>query len=305
MRRAAGTLVKLALAAVVGVFIWRSLASNWSEFGAIEFDFRLQLWWIVLAALVTWLTYAIQIASWRTVLSGWGQHIAYRDAARAWCVANLGRYVPGKLWSVAGLVALAQRSGVAPWAAGASAVVIQALGVATGVIVAAATLRPGTLAVGLAIALAVAVATLALLAWERAVRWAGSTVGLIAGLRALPVTTVLASGALTLTSWVTYGAAFWCLARGLGLTGLPVAVAVGVFALGYLVGLMAVFVPGGVGVRELAFVGQLTPLLGSGPAIGVSVASRLLLTITEVTAALFALGASRKPEENPVEHTER
>jgi uncharacterized membrane protein YbhN (UPF0104 family) len=51
---------------------------------------------------------------------------------------------------------------------------------------------------------------------------------------------------------------------------------------------MAVFAPGGIGVRELAYIGQLAPLVGSGPAIGLSVASRLLLTLTEVTAALAA-----------------
>ena len=52
---------------------------------------------------MVFLTYAMQIESWRRILAGWGQHLAFGPAARTWSVANLGRYVPGKVWSVAGL----------------------------------------------------------------------------------------------------------------------------------------------------------------------------------------------------------
>ncbi len=301
MRRTGLLVLKLALVALVAVFIWRSLARSWDEFRTIEFAFRLKPGWIVLSALSTWLTYAVQIASWRTILAGWGQRIGYAEAARAWCVANLGRYVPGKLWSVAGLIVLARGAGVAPWAAGGSAVAIQALGVGTCVIVIMVALGPGTYALGLALAALAAVATLGILTWERAVRRIDRLVGPRAELRALPVGTVLAAGSLTLVSWGVYGLAFWCLARGLGIENLSLATAAGVFALGYLVGLMAVFIPGGLGVRELAFVGQLAPLVGSGPAIGLSVASRLVLTVAEVAAALAAAAIVGQPKEDVVE----
>ena len=112
MRRAGRIALQVALVAIVAVFIWRSLSENWDEFSAIEFEFHFRPEWILLSAFVVWSTYAIQIASWRTILAGWQQRIGYRDAARAWCLANLGRYVPGKLWSIAGLVVLAQRAGV-------------------------------------------------------------------------------------------------------------------------------------------------------------------------------------------------
>src|SRR3989454_11301057 len=75
----------------------------------------------------------MQIESWRRILAGWGQRIAFGPAARTWSVANLGRYVPGKVWSVAGLVVLAQRAGVAPGPAAASAFVIQAVSLGSGV----------------------------------------------------------------------------------------------------------------------------------------------------------------------------
>ncbi len=307
MRRAGAglALLKVALVGVVGVFIWRSLASNWSEFSAIEFEFRWRPLWIALSALVTWLTYAIQIASWRIIVAGWQQRIAYREAAKVWCVANLGRYVPGKLWSVAGMVLLAQREGVAAWVAGGSAVAIQALGLGTCVILITVTLPPGAFGLGLTLAALAAIATLGLLTWERAARRLALLLGGSAQFEALPVRSVIAAGSLTLLSWATYGVAFWCLARGMGIAGLGVSTAAGVFALGYLVGLLAVIVPGGLGVRELALVGQLTPLVGSGPAIGLSLVSRLVLTLAEVSAALVALALTRRSPENVLERSQR
>src|SRR5256885_17027127 len=79
----------------------------------------------------------MQIESGRRIRAGWGQRLAFGRAARTWSVANLGRYVPGKVWSVAGLVVLAQRAGVAPGPAAASAFVIQAVSLGRGVAVVA------------------------------------------------------------------------------------------------------------------------------------------------------------------------
>ena len=60
-------------------------------------------------------------------------------------------------------------------------------------------------------------------------------------------------------------------------------------ALGYVMGLVAVIAPGGLGVRDLALVGLLTPFLGSGGALAVSLASRVQLTLTEAGAAAAGL----------------
>ena len=115
----------------------------------------------------------------------------------------------------------------------------------------------------------------------------------------LPLAAVAESAALTLVSWGSYGLAFWLLARGLGLSGsLPLTTAAGVFALGYILGLLALFAPGGVGVRELVFIGLLTPTLGSGGAVALSVGSRVLLTLCEAAAPLGALLVTGRTKED-------
>jgi hypothetical protein len=296
---------QIAVAVVVAVLVWRAVARNWTEFRSLHVTLALRAGPLALSVLAVMLTYALQIESWRRILAGWAQHLSYGRAARIWLLVNLGRYVPGKVWSVAGLIVLAQRAGVEPWAAGASAFAIQAVGLGTAVAVVAAATPGAESPLRLAAAAVVAVATIGFLAWERGARWLaglaarGGGAGRASEFKPLPLAAVAESAGLTLASWGSYGLAFWLLARGLGLPGsLSLATAAGVFALGYILGLLALFAPGGVGVRELVFIGLLTPALGSGGAVALSVGSRVLLTLCEAAAPLGALLVTRRTKED-------
>ena len=279
--------LQVVIAAVVARMVWAAIVRNWSEFRSLHVSLDIRPGWIALSVLAVFATYAIQIASWRRVLAGWDQRLAYGRAARIWLLVNLGRYVPGKVWSVAGLVVLAQRAGVDAWAAGASAVAMQAIGLGTAVAVVAAATPAAESPLRLGLAALAALGTIGFLTWTRGARWLATVVGLAEQFRPLPPVYVAESAGLSLISWVTYGVAFWLLALGLGLPAtLPITTATGVFALGYILGLLALFAPGGVGVRELVFIGLLTPALGSGGAVALTVGSRVLLTLCEVVAPL-------------------
>ena len=292
-------LVTLAVVAFVG----RSIARNWSEFRSLHVTLAVAPGWIAGSIGMVFLTYAMQVESWRRILAGWGQRLAFGPAARTWSVANLGRYVPGKVWSVAGLVVLAQRAGVAPGPAAASAFVIQAVSLGSGVAVVAGVTPHSASPLRLALAGLAAVATILVLVWRPTALWLGRVVTSMAPLEPLAPSAVLAAIILTVLSWGTYGAALWMLARGLLHDApvplpLPLTTAIGAFTLGYILGLLALFAPGGVGVRELVLVGLLAPFLGSGGAVAVSVASRVLLTLTEVAAALLTLPLQHRPPES-------
>jgi uncharacterized membrane protein YbhN (UPF0104 family) len=289
--------IQLAVAAVVIVMVARSIAGNWDRFRTLRVSLDLKAGWLVLSILGLAVVSALQIESWRRILAGWAQSLPFARAARIWFLANLGRYVPGKVWSVAGMVVMAREEGVQPWAAAASAVAVQALGLGTAAALVAATIPGATSGLRLAAAAVVAVATIGGLVWQGAITRLARLAGAANEWRALPVPTVLVSAILTALSWVAYGGVFWLLALGLGLPGrLPVETAIGVFALGYVLGLLALFVPGGVGVREVVYVGLLTPFLGSGGAIALSLASRLQLTLVEAAAGLGALFVGKQKE---------
>jgi uncharacterized membrane protein YbhN (UPF0104 family) len=88
-------------------------------------------------------------------------------------------------------------------------------------------------------------------------------------------------------AWVAYGAALLFLARGVlpGIS-LSLAQATGVFTCSYIVGFLALFAPGGLGPRESVFYLLLAGEIGLKQAAGLAVASRLLLTGTEILPAL-------------------
>ena len=302
MRRLLLVVGQVLLGAVLIGVVGRSVAENWKEFSSLGLSIDPKPGWIGLAVVTVWLTYGLLIHAWRQVLLGWGQSLGYASAVHIWCLSNLGRYLPGKLWAIAALVMLARRKGIEGWTAAASALAMQALAIGTGVVVVAVGLPKAASPVQLVAAATVSIVAVVVLVWEPL---AARTVRLIkpaTKFRSLSIGTALAAAIATLLSWVLYGAAFWFLARGLfGPTDLTFSMAVGVFGAGYIVGLLALFAPGGIGVRELVLVALLSPAIGSGAALALSIASRLLLTGTEVTAALAALWLSKTGENAIVE----
>jgi hypothetical protein len=93
--------------------------------------------------------------------------------------------------------------------------------------------------------------------------------------------------AANVVAWIGYGTAFWLVVRGL-LPGaaLTLPAAIGAFVASYLAGFLAFGVPAGVGVRELVAVVMLQQALGPAGAVGVAAASRLILTVAEIGAAV-------------------
>jgi glycosyltransferase 2 family protein len=287
--------------AIVG-FAARSLLANWHQLRAQPLDWRPEAGWLLLSAGVVWLMYALLILAWRTMLAGWGQSLDGWTAARIWTVSSLGKYLPGKVWAVAGMALMAQRAGVAPWAATGSAVVLQMLAIGTGAAVAGLTGRralelahPGAGTVLLLLVLG-AFAGVGLLLWPPVLRRVLRFAAPEAEARGLPAAAGIAFGVLAnATAWLGYGAALWLLARGLlpG-AGLRLAPAVAVFTASYLAGFLALFAPGGLGVREGLFILMLQGPLGIGAATALALASRLLLTITEFGAAVPFVAFSRR-----------
>ena len=92
--------LQAAVALVVVVLVARTVQRNWAEFRAVDVSIHPDPGWLALAALMVFVAYAFYIEAWRRLLAGWGQRIRYVAAARVWTVANLGRYLPGKIWSV-------------------------------------------------------------------------------------------------------------------------------------------------------------------------------------------------------------
>jgi hypothetical protein len=279
-------------AAIVG-FAVRSLVRNWDELRAQPLEWSIEPGWLLLSAMLVWLMYGLLIAAWRMMLTAWGRGLDFWSAARIWTVSSLGKYVPGKVWAVAGMAVMAQQAGVGAGPATGSAIILQVLAIGTGAAVAALTgwssLRtayPGA-QTGLAALLAISVVAAGVLLWPSSVRRVLRVAAPDAAAAAPPAGAVLFGIAANTIAWLGYGLALWLLARGLlpG-AGLSLLRAIAVFTASYLAGFLALFAPGGIGVREGVFILMLQGPIGIGAATALAIASRLLLTVTELGAAV-------------------
>lgn len=284
------------------LFAARSLVRNWGQLRSQPLDWSVRPGWLLLSAAVVWLMYAILIVAWRIMLAAWGQRLGGWEAARIWTVSSLGKYLPGKVWAIAGMAVMSQRAGVAPWAATGSAVVLQVLAIGTGAaeagLTGASTLEaahPGARAV-LGLIVAGAVAGIGLLLWPPLLQRLLRVVAPGSAAAGAPAAGGIVFGiGANLIAWVGYGTALWLLAHGLlpgaRLEWLP---AIAVFAASYLAGFLALFAPGGIGVREGLFILMLQQPIGIAAATALALASRLLLTITELGAAVPFLAFPRR-----------
>jgi hypothetical protein len=273
-------------------FVVRQFASNWDEIRSTRIEWSIRTLPLVASALVTWLMYAVLILSWRRFLLEWSQSIPVATAARIWAVSSLGKYIPGKVWAIAGMAVMAQRAGVAPWVATASALLMQALAVGTGVVVVAIAGTAGlelrypwieAALWGLAAASAIGVLLLVVPAfWSPLMRRLSPT-----PVRAARATAVTLGIGANLLAWAGYGFAFWLLAHGtLPVVDLSIRASIGAFTASYLAGLLALLMPGGLVVREGFLVLMLQSSIGLVPATALAVASRLMLTLTELGIAI-------------------
>jgi glycosyltransferase 2 family protein len=198
--------------------------------------------------------------------------------------SQLGKYLPGSVWQYAGRVGLARSRGV-PVQRALISIVAE---VAYSAIAAAAvsSLILGWLAAGCVLA-----ALALLLVWAIASgRTLSTRPSVVSALRAGP-----AALALYLIVWGLYGVAFWTTGRALfGVPGSDLPRYVGVFALAWLAGLVAIFAPGGIGVREAVIAALLRNKLGEADAIVLAATSRIVLTAIDFAAGAASFGALRR-----------
>jgi glycosyltransferase 2 family protein len=295
--------VQIVLLAVVVVGIYRVLAPQLRSLDIEDFrQFRPLTGRLILSVIVLVAVYLIHAFLWRRiVLDLDAGNPDARTTVRIYFMANLGRYIPGKLWQIAGFAVLASRAGMAGGRATAAALLGQFGFLATGLIFVAVLLPQwvsgaalyivGFVLISLAGGLWVLTATPA---GRRARDWIGASVGGKAGER-LAEAFQLADrmrgrDAIRWSvgygfSWILLGIAFSLFVTAF----VPAAVAdtrqlAGTVAASYLAGYFVLIAPGGIGVRESAMTALLAAIPGFplAAAILVSVLSRVWFTIGEL-----------------------
>ena len=225
-----------------------------------------------------------------------GKRPTYRTALHIYFISGLGRYIPGKLWQVAGMALLAQRAGFSAVAATAASMIAQFAFITTGLFYLALMMpawggaMPAVIALGAILMVALTYRSRHWLAVHiKRLRPAADMLDRLTAANALKWW--LGYG----VSWIILGAAFVLFACSFVTLGLPEQRHVaGSVAAAYLGGLLAFFSVAGLGVRE-AVLGSLlvaevggAPVMAAPAALVVAVASRLWFTMGELLPILFA-----------------
>jgi uncharacterized membrane protein YbhN (UPF0104 family) len=285
-------------AAVCAVLIY-GLRSDWAEVDIIR---RPPDPWALAAHLgLMALTFLLLVCGWTYAVHSCGAPMSLREGAGTWLLANLGKYVPGKVLMLAGRVELSRRTGIRP-ALGVTAMTLEHLMLLLAALpftlwafsqsapMPSAVRLGGLLLLGLSAAILLRPALLLRLTNSALVRVGRD-----------PLATIPSSHhmfmllAIHLGAWTCYAAGGATLAHALHASDHVGAIDVGsAFVASWLLGFLSVVTPGGLGVREAALVLLLRPTLSLPQATGLALVARLTWTGVEAAGILLGLFLCRR-----------
>lgn len=257
--------------------------------------------WILVALVLSLVTVALAALSWRSVSAGLGAPLGLGEASVVYLVGQVGKYLPGGVWNVVASAELGSDHGIER----RRTVVTMLLAAMISAVVAGAValvLLPGVPGTPLADhGWLVLLAPLTLVAVLPAVL-NRILVTLLRVTRQAPVheriggRAVLAASAWSLLSWLAVGLQVYVLAVAVGADPgtTTLRLAVGGYALAWIVGFVLVFLPAGVGAREGVLALAMAPVLDTGGVLVVVLLSRVLVTAGDLLAAGVAALLARR-----------
>lgn len=284
-RRVIVRLIQAAIVAATVYFLVAYLVRSWDSIE--DFDWEFDAGWLALSGVAFFVFYFAQAGFWWLLLRGCGAPGPFWPAASVWGKSILARYVPGNVFMFVGRAWMSHSRGLSVERVSAAMVYEQALGVC-GALLAVAVLfpfweyRPGVTALSL-IAIPVLVALMHPRVFGPVAGWA------LRLLHRPPLEVTLGFGAvlgmlvLFTLDWLVAGAGAWLLARsitGLDASALPLVTVA--YALAYVAGMVAFFIPSGIGVREAVLTASLSKELPGGVALTWALLLRLWVTILEL-----------------------
>ena len=285
------------LVLAVGFAVWR-LSGQWSEIVAAAAAIGQLRWTLAFVVLV--MATLLSGVTWLVLLTAFGRRVPVRHGMAPVMVGQLGKYVPGSVWTVGIQMRMARRLDV-PWRTSLAvglmfigwhvmtATALGSAGLAVGVV-------DGPVPRWLAALVAVMVAGISV-PWvlnQLGRRLAGdgdpagyswAIVGRLWGVFVV-VWGLFGLGLFLLLdqSGTTSGST----GSGVGVHGVAVA-----FALAYAAGVIVVIAPAGVGAREAVLVALLAASVGSASATAAVLGSRAILVAADLGIALVAWLVSR------------
>ena len=235
------------------------------------------------------------------MLADEGHRLPVLVAARIFFVGQLGKYLPGSVWSIVMQMELAKSAGVQRGRAFTTSLAWVGLSLSTALCTGLLGFPVLASAHSGEVWILVAILPFALVASAPPVLT--RLVNLVLRvMRKAPLPKplswhgVLSACAWLVATWTLFGLHLWLLANALGAPGAGGIVrCIGGFSLAMAAGVVFVVAPSGAGVREALIVAALAPVMTTGEALGIAVVSRALFILADVgSAGAAALSGARR-----------
>jgi len=298
-------LVKFLLIVAVIYFVGKKIVSNWEEISG--YDWEINPFLLLLSILLHQIALVIYSKMWSLVIKSFGYNLPLKYAFRISNLVNLGRYIPGKIWSALGAIYLLRPYGIGKGLAFTSWVLTTIFILPPAFLLGflALLFYPQTVSyiTGLniwpfiALAITICISIFIIFFPERTTELFNKFLKKIkrpaidfAFGKKIAIQIFIGY----LIGWIVYGIAFYTFLNSIMRDpGIPLLVGMGSFILAYVIGYLAIFSPGGIGVREIILMAILSPYFGP-LAAGVAGIARIWNIVSEIISALIAL--SIKPD---------
>lgn len=286
---------RVAFVVVAAGFAWWGFGDRWAEIGDAARAVGAAR--LCLAALAAVAGLALTGVLWRLLLASLGSAVGRREAGAVFFVGQLGKYVPGSVWSFAAQAQLGRRHGVPARSSLTASTLFLVLHTFSGLVLAGALGAGGALGTDVT------------RGWWLLLTFGGATALTPAVLRFLGdrlagsgARTRLAAGDLVRSLvlmagvWLCYGACLWAVLPVARPAPQDVLLAVGAFALAHAAGVLLVVAPAGLGAREAVLIALLSPSVGVPAAAAAALLTRLAHSVGDfaLAAGFGVVGRARR-----------
>lgn len=281
-------------------FVGERVQQNWGEIKA--YDWHINYLLLLLSLVVMLAALTLQSAVLSVIFGTFSRRVSFKSAFKIAYLSQLGRYIPGKIWQVFGMVYLAGKKGISKTEAITSFALAQVFTTPPAILAAmplffaadhsfngSSSMRP----IGIALAIVVLISLVIVFRSS----WLRSILNFFLarlGKPSLEFDVEKKVGGKILImyyiGWNLYGLAFYLFL--ISVSDFPtgnLVQAIGVFCAAYLVGYWSIIAPGGFGVREAVMVVFLSPYFGPGVAAAIAAFARIWSIVGEVIASVIAL----------------
>ncbi len=277
--------LKFLIVLAILFFFIRYIYTHWSTLSQYQWKFDYKFLLSSLMLVIANFIFLIQV--WRRLIFKMGYSLRFKKAFKIFFYSSMGKYVPGKVWSVLGMVYMAEKEGVPMKVSLTSAILNQTLNMIGGLLL--VVIVSGTKFLGDLPKIAYLPLALILIIFIYPPLME-STLNIL--LKLLKKETIsinlsfrdnLIFTLFFMVSWSIYGLAFNIFIRSLTPFSWSLMPFISsAFAFSYIIGFLSVFVPGGLGVREGILVFYLSSCFPLPVATLIALLSRLWMTAAEI-----------------------